>query len=84
MNSRQRRLDNRYYKHRITVIAETYTQYIEMWDWLAARYGKKIYKCGWRHMGWRYVDGVSDKIRVEWQFANEKRALAFALAWAGD
>ena len=55
-----------------------------MWDWLAARYGKKIYKCGWRHMGWRYVDGVSDKIRVEWQFANEKRALAFALAWAGD
>ena len=84
MNSRQRRLDNRYYKHRITIIAEYYDQYIDMWDWLVARYGKKAHKCGWRHKEWQYVDGVSDKIRIEWQFTDEKRALAFALAWAGD
>lgn len=84
MNSRQRRLDRRYYKHRIIIIAKSYEQYIDMWDWLVARYGKKAYECGWRHMDWRYVDGVSDLIAIEWQFTNQKVSLAFALAWGGD
>ena len=87
MNSRQRRVDRRYWKYSVSVIAKDYDQYLEMWDWLVARHGKKINKCGWRHFdGWEYVDPghISDRIRIRWQFTNEKNALAFALAWAGD
>ena len=84
MNSRQRRVDKRRWKHRIHVKAKNFDHYKEMWNWLDARHGRKGNKCGWREGEWNYVNGVSDRIYTNWQFVCEKNALAFALAWAGD
>lgn len=85
MNSRQRRVDRRYWKYNVTVIAEDYNHYVEMWDWLADRHGRKARNCGWRHHhGWEYVDPghISDRIRIRWQFLRERDLLEFTLRWA--
>lgn len=82
MNSRQRRVDRRHWQYRIHVVAESYAQYTEMWNWLVSRHGKKSHKCGWREGEWRYVDGITDRINTNWHFECERDLLEFTLRWA--
>jgi hypothetical protein len=52
-----------------------------MWQWLANRHGKKIYKCGWRErVSWE--DSYSSRLKVTWEFRKEKDLMEFILRWS--
>jgi hypothetical protein len=81
MNSRQRRIDRRCWKYSKKVVCETWDEYNDMWQWLAKRHGKKVYKCGWREKTeWPYT--WSDQIYVLWEFRREKDLMEFILRWS--
>ena len=81
MNSRQRRVDRRHWCHSISMEIR-FDHYIEMWNWLAARHGKKARNCGWRQSSWRYADHCSDIVKLNWQFEQERDLLEFVLRWS--
>lgn len=84
MNSHQRRKDRKLWKHSVTLSFRDFDHYIEMWEWLAMRHGKKANTCGWRDRdpitdsNWQTYD--SDLIT--WQFINERDAIEFTLRWS--
>ena len=81
MNSKQRRIDRRCWKYSIPKACRDWDEYNDMWQWLAKRYGKKIYKCGWREKTeWPY--SWSDQIHVVWEFRREKDLVEFILRWS--
>jgi len=87
MNSKQRRKDRRKNCFSIIIHHETFDEYEEAWYWLADRYGRRISTCGWRDRDLKTKDVVYDILArwsTKWEFDNEKKFLAFVLAWGGD
>lgn len=82
MNSRQRRWDRRVWKYSTETLCRDWDVYNEMWQWLVARHGKKIYKCGWREKDTYWVSPGSDRMHVIWEFRREKDLTAFILRWS--
>lgn len=83
MNSKQRRKDRRQWKYTVNTIAKDYDHYIEMWNWLANAYGRKILSCGWRvkfelHTIYEY----DESLPMQWIFDNQHKASNFAMRWA--
>lgn len=81
MNSRQRRQDRREWKHIINLGSRSFDDYIEMWNWLAEKHGKKILRCGWRCKVEVNAD-TADEYFLTWQFIREKDAAEFTLKWS--
>ena len=80
MNSKQRRHDRRTWKHKVLTNRVTYDEYVERWEWLNTRHGRKVARCGWRE---RIVDDIDfDLQNITWEFLKEKDAIEFALRWA--
>ncbi len=81
MNSRQRRFDRRCWKHSVKILVRDWHVYNDMWQWLANRHGKKIYKCGWREKCY-YADDITERMNVTWEFRKEKDLMEFILRWS--
>ena len=81
MNSKQRRIDRRCWKHSVPTVCRDWDVYNDMWQWLAKRHGKKIYKCGWRERV-LWEDSYSSRLKVTWEFRKEKDLMEFILRWA--
>jgi hypothetical protein len=80
MNSKQRRVDRRYWKYSVPLTLRDYDQYIEIWNWLTSRYSSKVTRCGWRD---RCVYHRSDdSLNTTWQFNDEKKLVEFMLRWS--
>lgn len=72
MNSRQRRLDRRRWRHEVVVDYTTHSGYIKQFNWCCDTFGP--YVCD----GWR---GGLEFETIRWQFTNEKNAMMFRLKW---
>lgn len=78
MNSKQRRKDKRLWKYRVKMTYTDYTDYDQMWNWLANKHGKKANRCGWRdRMGWY----PAQEYDVIWEFNEQKKMVEFMLRW---
>lgn len=72
MNSKQRRLIRRYYKHEVVLNdVVTYKQYAEMFVWCSKIFGNK------QRDGWR----IKPREYSVWQFDCPKKAIEFTLRW---
>jgi len=72
MNSHQRRLDRRRWRHEVVVEYIEHSDYLKQFNWCQDTFGP--YVCD----GWRGII-IWDEIR--WQFINEKNAIMFRLKW---
>ena len=72
MNSHQRRLDRRRWRHEIVIEYITHSGYLEQFNWCCDTFGPFV-RDGWRE---RY-----SWVTIRWQFTNEKNAMMIRLKW---
>jgi hypothetical protein len=83
MNSKQRRIDQRRWRHKVRIKCRDYAHYCHMWDWLKAKHTGKVARCGWRdrHPDEIEPDPWDHRFTVIWEFERERDAVEFALKW---
>lgn len=69
MNSHQRRLDRRRWRHEVIVEYNTHSVYLKQFNWCCDTFGPYV-RDGWR-----------ERFSIKWQFINEKKAMLFKLKW---
>lgn len=72
MNSHQRRVDRRRWRHEVVVEYKTHSGYLKQFNWCCEVFGPYV-QDGWRE---RY-----SWVAIKWQFTNEKKAMLFKLKW---
>ena len=72
MNSHQRRLDRRRWRHEVVVEYTNHSGYMKQFNWCCDIFGPYV-SDGWRErLEWE---------AIKWQFKNEKNAMLFRLKW---
>jgi hypothetical protein len=72
MNSHQRRLDRRRWRHEVIVEYIEHSDYLKQFNWCCNVFGPYV-RDGWRErLKWS---------SITWQFTTEKKAMLFKLKW---
>ena len=74
MNSHQRRVDRRRWRHEVVVEYKTHSGYIKQFNWCCDTFGPFV-RDGWRERKLPIYECIT------WQFTNEKKAMLFKLKW---
>jgi hypothetical protein len=81
VNSQQRRKHRREWRYRVDLGSRPYDDYLDMWDWLDQRHGRKILRCGWRIKA-EYNNDTDDEYFLTCIFLRARDAAEFALRWS--
>jgi hypothetical protein len=72
MNSHQRRLDRRRWRHQVEIEYTSHSGYLRQFRWCRYTFGPRVCD-GWRER--------PNQTSIKWQFTNEKKAMLFKLKW---